>query len=37
MIYKSAFQNSSFGYASAVGVVLFIITAVVARPFSLNS
>jgi multiple sugar transport system permease protein len=30
MIYKGAFQNSSFGYASAVGVVLFIITAFVA-------
>jgi len=30
MIYKSAFQNGSFGYASAVGLVLFLITAVIA-------
>lgn len=30
MVYKSAFQNGSFGYASAVGIVLFIITAIIA-------
>ena len=30
MVYKSAFQNGSFGYASAVGVVLFIFTAIIA-------
>jgi multiple sugar transport system permease protein len=30
MIYKSAFQNGNFGYASAIGVILFLITAVIA-------
>ena len=30
MVYRSAFQNGSFGYASAVGLVLFLLTAVVA-------
>ena len=30
MVYKSAFQNGSFGYASAVGIVLFLFTAAVA-------
>ena len=30
MVYKSAFQNGSFGYASAVGVVLFVFTAIIA-------
>ena len=30
LVYTSAFQNGSFGYASAIGVVLFFITAVIA-------
>ncbi len=30
LVYTSAFQNGSFGYASAVGVILFCITAVIA-------
>ncbi len=30
MVYKSAFINGNFGYASAVGVMLFLITAVIA-------
>lgn len=30
LIYNSAFINSKFGYASAIGVVLFVITAIIA-------
>jgi ABC-type sugar transport system permease subunit len=30
LIYSSAFTNYKFGYASAIGVILFLITAVVA-------
>jgi multiple sugar transport system permease protein len=30
MIYNAAFQNNNFGYASAVGVILFIITSIMA-------
>lgn len=30
LVYTSAFQNGSFGYASAIGVVLFFITAAIA-------
>ena len=30
LIYSSAFTNNQFGYASAIGVVLFLITAVIA-------
>ncbi|MFR8467772.1 hypothetical protein BLA28_20390 [Eisenbergiella tayi] len=30
LVYTSAFQNGSFGYASAIGVILFLITAVIA-------
>ena len=30
LVYTSAFQNGSFGYASAIGVILFGITAVIA-------
>lgn len=30
LVYTSAFQNGSFGYASAIGVILFFITAVIA-------
>lgn len=30
MVYKSAFISGSFGYASAIGVVLFLITALIA-------
>jgi multiple sugar transport system permease protein len=30
MVYNAAFQNNNFGYASAVGVVLFIITSIIA-------
>jgi multiple sugar transport system permease protein len=30
MVYKSAFQNGSFGYASAIGIFLFLLVAVIA-------
>lgn len=30
LVYTSAFQNGSFGYASAIGVILFFITVVIA-------
>lgn len=30
LVYTSAFQNGSFGYASAIGVILFFITAIIA-------
>ena len=30
LIYDSAFTNNQFGYASAIGVVLFLITAIIA-------
>ena len=30
LIYSSAFSNGKFGYASAIGVILFALTAVIA-------
>ena len=30
MIYNTAFSNNQFGYASAIGVILFILTAIIA-------
>ena len=30
MIYDTAFTGNQFGYASAIGVVLFILTAIIA-------
>ena len=30
LVYNTAFTNNQFGYASAIGVILFLITAIIA-------